>query len=143
MAHDRPDDEPEAAAPALPALALPGGPDGECGAVPPPCPAGLGSLTRPAGLCFSRTASAACMGLRRRTVWTCRPVGSAMGRRPAAAPAANADRTSFVEAGGSVEPGARTADSVGVGAASTLPLGSATPKMGLDAGAGELTPAGV
>ena len=43
MAHDSPDDAPLAAAALLPAVALPGGPDGARGVGALPCPAaGLG-----------------------------------------------------------------------------------------------------
>jgi hypothetical protein len=42
MAQNSPDDAPLAAAALLPAVALPGGPDGTCGVGALPCPAGLG-----------------------------------------------------------------------------------------------------
>jgi hypothetical protein len=50
MSHHTPDDSPPGAAPPAPLAALPGGPDGASGPVPPPPrPAGLGlGATRPA-----------------------------------------------------------------------------------------------
>jgi hypothetical protein len=107
MTHDSPDDAPLAAAALLPALALPGGPDGVCRVGALPCPAGLCLSVRSAALRFIRATSAVGIGPKARVVRVVRSLGSANGKKPAAVPAAKLRAiaaTDLVDAGGTAVP---------------------------------------
>jgi hypothetical protein len=142
MAHHRPDDTPPGAAAPPAAVALPGGPDGTSGPVPPPYPAALGLTAWPTAPGLVLAASALGVGPKARGVRVSRPRGSSKGRRPAAAPAAKiaaiADPSDLVGGGGAGVPSVNPA--AGTGDESTVPVTDVTPLLApvtLSTGAGD------